>query len=708
MRAEPHYGDEVLLDFLADELPAGRKEAVAQHLADCSTCRRAFGELEGDYQSLMQAGGGHPALGPERIRKARLDLAAAIDAHERDRTRLAYRRRFARSLKALAAVAGLAACFAGILLVVRQRVGRAGPEQVLEIARLSEQARGGDVVFQSFGVEIEELRPRREQVAGRLEAWSDHGGGRFASRWLDEGGVLKHAVWHPASAPEGFTYDSSDPGRIARRAPAADREAISLVDLGAYGLTCDELAAGFVRWLETRSWRRVTLSEGMLSLVDGHGVGLTLERAPRDRGDRLRLAARRQTGSGVVEVILEVDAGNYEPLLLRVRYDAGERVSEVRIARKEFRPVAAGSVNPVVFEPMLPEARAEAALAGRRGESQSAPASPLSEAEATSGADRRGAEIRILYALHEAGACLGAPVQVIEQQGGELLVTGIVRSEAMKARILAGLAGMKLPRRIATDIVTNEEAAERARAGRSLGAVEGSDRPTATVEPSPEIASEQAPPLEAELRAYFSVQPLPDASLPAVDGSAQAGERVAAFTNRAATLAANALDEAWALRTLADGYGELTDLDLASAVLLKQMIEDHLGALGDETARLRGWASPVLRAIAAGRGLEVAGSPRSARQTSPRPLFEIWPATCREAFAATEQMHDDVMALLAVNLKGANGTRSEDGDGSATAKAIERLLRNLDRMDAVAARANGGAGLGSPSRGDVPAGTPSP
>ena len=82
-----------------------------------------------------------------------------------------------------------------------------------------------------------------------------------------------------------------------------------------------------------------------------------------------------------------------------------------------------------------------------------------------------------------------------------------------------------------------------------------------------------------------------------------AGRAITQLANEAVTVSKDASDEAWALRRLAERFGQggQDDLRLESKWLLEVMIRDHAGALLEHVRRNRTLLNPVLSVAAGGK-----------------------------------------------------------------------------------------------------------
>jgi hypothetical protein len=239
------------------------------------------------------------------------------------------------------------------------------------------------------------------------------------------------------------------------------------------------------------------------------------------------------------------------------------------------------------------------------------------------------AEVRILYALHQQGACRGEAVSIARESDG-LRVRATVNSPETKARILSALSGM--PEWVRPEIRTIGEAARQKRA---------EALPAEVAAPSAPMVAVARLPVQDELEAYFKGRPA----------------EMTAFSNQAVVLAEEALTEAWALRRLSDRFGDW-NLDPESAARVERMTAEHAAALLRINQEARRVIAPVVDALAARREIKALD------------------ADGASLFDDVQRMHSCVMTLFAVDLAAAPASRE------AVNHNIAGLLGSFQRIDA--------------------------
>ena len=236
-------------------------------------------------------------------------------------------------------------------------------------------------------------------------------------------------------------------------------------------------------------------------------------------------------------------------------------------------------------------------------------------------------ELAVRYALHEAGADLGEPIDIKfgGQRPASVAVAGIVSSNDRKQQLLGALSGIP---HVVAQLQTEEETLQH-------------ERRISVTRAEPRIVAARSP-IEIELLAYFG------------DPSA-----VETFSRKAVALTEGLMSHAWALRHLSERYSALESKDdsalsLSSRQLLQIMRRDHYRTMFDAAAELTTLMSPILRSI----------SDSPVESVAKLPLFD-----------STQQVQRLTLDLL-------SGSRSSDASGhTLPAKAAEDLLISLRGLE---------------------------
>ncbi len=687
MDLRTHCPDEqVLLDHLLGELPPDELVIVDEHLKLCAHCRAMRWELAQETGAIERAVDQDVFPSHDRVRQARHALHESFAEYERGRESLVPApvvlqdasvsgRAAATAHRWFAPLAAAAAVVVGIGLAAwfwrtSPPVDAAG---VLSRVQQAESANAGQPLFQRFRVELMEVEPQIAERAGYLETWSDPAGERFASRWIDPAGSLQHAVWNRVEDHKVVTsiYSASSGAKIVTAAGERGGRG-TLLAVGREGLSTDALAKGFVRWIESRPLEPVSLTSGLIELSDESGMRVEVARLP-DTAGRLRLTARRRSGDRTATITLDVDEQTYRPLQLRIRFEGAGGVAELAIVGEEVRVLSAGALDPIVFEPRVPDeslrvARGSQPDVSSRTARRTVTLMPSLEEKLNTG-------LRVRYAIHQAGLCAGGPISIAEEDSG-IAVTGVVNSPNEKVGLLDRLAGLKLPDWVSVEIRTVEEAASQTAAdpassateARSVGAVSGADNGV--------VVAEAKLPIQDELEEYFAAHPLSTPGSGSQTGREDAGlsSKIMTFANEAVTTSESGLAHAMELRRLAELYGNATQRLSPDAVArLREMLADHLVKFRASAADARHLMSPVLEAVAAKRGLSTTD------RTGTAAAAASWSDACENVFREANRIHGSVVALLAVHFDGRNFQAEPGSDPN---RAIVELLDALRAVEA--------------------------
>lgn len=226
------------------------------------------------------------------------------------------------------------------------------------------------------------------------------------------------------------------------------------------------------------------------------------------------------------------------------------------------------------------------------------------------------AEVAALYTLHQWQADLGEQIEVAREADRQIIVRGLVETEARKQQLSAALRALPL---VTTQLQTVAEAA-RQTAAQPL-------RPTevVTVEEKTDTA---ANPFEKRLVEYFAARGLE---------RKEASRKAIEFADEIVAEAAAARSEAWALRRLAERYTteRAHALTPMAGQQLAVLVAQHLARLQMRQERLQTRLTPVLTALG--------GSPvaiASAAETD-------WQTAALRVFRSAEQFHQLTIKILA-------------------------------------------------------------
>ncbi|MEW5977306.1 MAG: hypothetical protein AB1898_16065 [Acidobacteriota bacterium] len=592
-----HCTDEQLLAHADGELRRLAGLWVARHLKSCWECRRRLGELEaevGKVASDLQVSGDWR----DRSEKARRRFQAWVTEYERERERqrvplfhLNSGGAFSRRALGAASLGLLLALFAW--WIWRQPgTSRPEPRRVLEQASQYEVMvyRQSLPVHHSYRVEIVQTEPRKRQTRSRLEVWSNPNEGRYAVRWLDEHGELRRALWRPTDEEE-YTYDAERRAAV-QSASGTRSQKVSWIDLPRFGLEAEQLESGFMHWIASQRWQPVSLARGMTAFCSAQGTVMEAEPIGEEGTTLLRLTAFRQSGSVRIEVEMHVDADSYRPRFQAIRCESRGRMVEIRLYPVSSEPTRFLKASRSVFEPDVPIARhlELARELDRRSVEGARVHQKLHEGPSISEESWALAEVRVERALHERRACLGDPLEIKRQSGGNLLVQGTVSSESRKKELLAVL--QPLPG-VNSQIMTIAEAiAHQSPEGAPSG-----------LNPSEDSAQEVRAgriPMQEVLEEYFrNLDRNTDGGDDRKDIS-RVHARITALSNRAISLATSTRQQGFALRHLVERFPEskLRLMSEEGQETLINLLREHLAELESLAKEYRLLLEPVLSSSA--------------------------------------------------------------------------------------------------------------
>ena len=568
-----HFTDETLLAFRDGELPLRKRWGVWSHLFVCWVCSARLADLQKQVYSLAQALCDPSYPGHNRIQRAK-----RLFEERREECKRSLRPQSAFVARRRTVLVLGAACLAVVSIIawfgVHRRgsfVSRSEPVQVLSALAGAEvpNAPAGRAVHQRFRVEVVSTRPHTIERTGDLEIWADNSTDRYALRWFDGQGILRHALWRPDQRSE-FVYDP-DQRRVPRHNRRAAPVEISLAELARLDLGPESLEAGFMGWLQSRAWKPLHLARNLAIFASEPGCSLRMERAT---SGRLTLTARRSVHGKTVEVTVEWDEKPTRVALQTIAVESSEARLEIRLIARSSEILDSVTVRQAVFEPDI----GLATLGRPRSMKVEEPRrmsilQPLEMPSARQGPNPQqleDAEVRVRYALHNLGLCLSGSVRVGRAGRASILLEGILTTERERQELLAGLAGQPF---LDFDLRTAE----------SLDAERLNTR--GPLEDELQMEERQAGP--GALQQYLRRRMAPDQS------------RVWDWTDvahQAVDLSGNIRRHSWALVRLAERYRETgpTGMSRGSIALIELMIRQHIDQIRHEVRQSRQLLDPLL------------------------------------------------------------------------------------------------------------------
>lgn len=598
-----HPDDETLVAHLDGELSGRAERKLDEHLKSCWRCRARLAGFEERIYALAAARANRVFPGPLHAEASyrkfqdRLQVLlseAAPDGPVGAATPAATPPRW--PLRAIGSVAGAAAALACALWIGRPPAPRFDPPAELAAARQFERIlfESPQPLHQVVRVEIGLNAPAARPRVSRLEVWSDHASSRFSFGWETEAGEVRCALWRPTSGQERTYF------REARQEASSHLRFLAGLD----GSSVEEFERAFLRWIDANRWRPVSLGAEWAHFESLEGVSLKVRRVVAEGRAAIEFAASRPAAQGARRAVLTVDAATHRPLSLTIEY----RSHTIRLVNERLETAPPGALPSRAFRPSLPPG-----VAARETPVPRPPA--VEELDAS--------EVQALYALHEAGACLGDPVEIVRRPSGRILVRGQVANLTRRRALERELAALPY---LIVSLRSPEDGVQPGQVTRSLEVRSG--------------ASAMAERL----------------------GQVQASE----LSDRAVTAAQAALLEAWALRRLAEWAQpeKMERLDAESRRLVGLMGREHALALHHEIEEQRSALRPVL----AGEETIASGAP----------LALDWQTATLRVFGDVERSERLTLTLFA-----RPGFSSQHTDEAAQAlwDAMSRAERNTRVLD---------------------------
>jgi hypothetical protein len=339
-----------------------------------------------------------------------------------------------------------------------------------------------------------------------------------------------------------------------------------------------------------------------------------------------------------------------------------------------------GAVSAALFEPDLP-LRESAGILGPAPPVETGMDRTASAPTGPTTAELLELEIEVRYTLHRAGACLGEPVEIAQEDGNVLAVRGLVASEERRQELLAALAELRGPDWLQVEIETVESALAATSRREPASASASADAGVLTDGYSVQFASGRLP-IEDELRSYFAD----------LGDSRAVSDQLAGFTRRAVSESQAALDQAWALRRLADRFGAQPRERLLprSRWLLNWMINEHMQELERRSQELRGLLLPVLAHVAAEMDLAAGeAAPAESATDGGSRRDENWAAALLQAFESAEEIHRAVLGLFAGAGLTATPAPAVESGAAAEKEAVSSILDRLPELQTEVKAARG-------------------
>ncbi|MGE0131549.1 MAG: zf-HC2 domain-containing protein [Blastocatellales bacterium] len=565
-----HPDEEEMLVFLDGEASERQTEKVRAHLEGCWACRTQRDKLDRAIAAFMdycKADAADASTLPPRASlqfAERLRMAASNDPEPSLIKRWAAAMRWSFAQRRLAVVATACLLLTVLLALVLSRAEL--PVSAEELLQRTTQAETQTLSRVGEPVVYRKLQVKRVGAGAPVvwESWSDARRNQFRQRVTDKDGLR-------------FLHDND----TAQPALLAEMEKILRVNH--FDPKRPLSAAAFADWRKTFRAKSEIVTEIALSGtgdIEGHNEGLKLTTIPD----------LPQVLNTITEASLVVRKSDWHTVSLELKALGEREIREYEISETDYEVLPLQALTVFADLPPLPTP-----TASHSATPAAAPkASPSPIVALPSIAALQTAEVAALYALHQVRADLGEQIEVLRNEGRQIVVHGLAQTAARKAELLRALSGIAL---VSAQIQTVEEAVLQAQ----QKSVANTTAPDETAVPTYEISVPGG-------QTAAPVNPFQQYLVEHFGGRAGLGEaerqevnrKVTQFYNAIETDASAAMSEAWALRRLQERFAAPTgvELDAASRQRLEEMFGNHMSRLRRHSHDLLARLRPLLASLA--------------------------------------------------------------------------------------------------------------
>lgn len=307
-------------------------------------------------------------------------------------------------------------------------------------------------------------------------------------------------------------------------------------------------------------------------------------------GDELKLtttATPPYAVNAITEAALIVRKKDWHAVALQLRVQAENELRDYELSETAYEVLPLQALTVFADLPLALTPTPSPAVAAKASPIPTVVAAePAPTVAMPSRAALQAAEVAALYALHQAQADLGEQIEVVVEDGRQVVVRGLAQTSERKEELTQALRRIAL---VSPQLLTIEEAVRQAqRATNPPAASEAA--PTANENVVAGGQSSAAPPLQQKLIEHFGGRKgMSEAELQEVN------RQVTQFYNAVEADASAALAEAWALRRFQERFAATpgAELDAAARQQLEEMMGNHLARLRRRSrnlqARLRPW-----------------------------------------------------------------------------------------------------------------------
>jgi hypothetical protein len=556
-----HPAEEELLLFLDGEASQRQAGKVRAHLESCWACRNQRDKLDRAIATFMDyceaEATGASALPPRASLQfaERLRVAASTQPKPPLMQRWAEtpRRQFAERRLAVAASACL--LLAALLGLIWLRAERHVSAQ--ELLRRTAQAETLSLSRVEQPVVYRKLLVKRTGEAEPVvwESWSDAERKQFRQRVADRQG-------------------SRFPRAREKQTPAVIAELEQIFRANRFDPQRPLSAAAFAEWRQAIKPKAETVA------ASGDVLKLTTVAAPP------------YTLNAITEAALIVRKSDWRAVALQLRVQAENELRDYELSETAYEVLPLQALTVFADLPLAPTPAPSPAVAVKAAPPPAlVAASPAPTLAAPSRAALQAAEVAALYALHQAQADLGEQIEVVVEEGRQVVVRGLAPTAERKEELTHALRRIAL---VSPQLLTIEEAVLQAQRAAN-----------------PPAANETAPTANENVVAggqpAAAVNPFQQKLIEHFGGRKGLGEaerqevnrQITQFYNAVEADASAALAEAWALRRLQERFAATTgaELDAASRQRLEEMQGNHLARLRRRSRNLQARLRPLLVAI---------------------------------------------------------------------------------------------------------------
>lgn len=487
--------------------------------------------------------------------------------------------------------------------------------ELLQRSRLAE-ARGLNRVGEPVVYRKIQIKRQGTNETLQWESWNDARRNQFRQRVADQRGV--HFL---------RTDDKTVPTLLS--------ELTTVFRANHFDLQCPLSAAAFAEWrAQARAQAEaVTASPSILKLTV-----LTAEPYPPN---------------ALIEASLLVRKSDWHPVTLQLSVQGETEIRRYELSETAYEILPLQALTVFTDLALLPS------LAPTVPPLLSATASPTPTIAVTpttrplpTEAELREAEVATLYALHQAQADRGEQIEVVRDDHHQIVVQGLVETEARKEQLAKALATIPL---VNMRLQSVEAALQQAAQPPLPPTVSSDSLIISEAAHTNDVPGKSA--FEQRLTQYFKAQG---------ETPKNAERKFAELSNAVVAHSAAALSDAWALRRLAERFpaDREKELNEAARQRIEEMLRQHLSRLQQHASALRGQLEPVLVAIA---GTNVTPSARGAEAP--------WQTQGLAVFKAVERVHQLAgKAFTANDATAADQTAQQMLDALATMSGAAQSL----------------------------------